>query len=158
MTTTAQLALLQAFENAPEQWVAERSMEVSTVYAYHGDFTPEPSLMRFFAVNTAKETSVMPGGLGILDNGLGEKDIWVLSERPVANFSLLAPAGQSITPSRAGGDLPSRAAENLFRLGRALSASNMMARIARGIAVRLSDESWMDMPELPWILKAGLTD
>ena len=54
--------------------------------------------------------------------------------------------------------MPSRAAENLFRLGRALSASNMMARIARGIAVRLSDESWMDMPELPWILKARLTD
>ena len=158
MTTTAQLALLQAVENAPEQWVAERSMEVSTVYAYHGEFTPAVSLMRFFAVNTANGTSVMPGGLGILDNGLGEKDIWVLSENPVANFSLLAPASQAITPSRAGGDLPSRAAENLFRLGRALSSSNMMARIARGIAVRLSDESWMDMPELPWILKAGLTD
>ena len=177
MTTTAQLALLQTVENAPEQWVAERSMEVSTVYAYRGEFTPAVSLMRFFAVNTTNETSVMPGGLGIFkfadsnatndasastvcakNEYLGEKDIWVLSERPVANFSLLAPAGQSITPSRAGGDLPSRAAENLFRLGRALSSSNMMARIARGIAVRLSDESWMDMPELPWILKAGLTD
>ncbi len=177
MTTTAQLALLQAVENAPEQWAVEKSMEVSTVYAYRGEFTPAVSLMRFFAVNTAKETSVMPGGLGIFkfaesnatsdasgsmvcakNEYLGEKDIWVLSENPVANFSLLAPASQAITPSRAGGDLPSRAAENLFRLGRALSASNMMARIARGIAVRLSDESWMDMPELPWILKAGLTD
>ncbi len=177
MTTTAQLALLQAVENAPEQWVAERSMEVSTVYAYHGEFTPAVSLMRFFAVNSANETSVMPGGLGIFkfadsnatndasastvcakNEYLGEKDIWVLSENPVANFSLLAPASQAITPSRAGGDLPSRAAENLFRLGRALSSSNMMARIARGIAVRLSDESWMDTPELPWILKAGLTD
>ncbi len=158
MTTTAQLALLQAVEESPEQWVAEKAMNLATVYAYRGEFTPAIALMRLFAVNTAKETSVMPGGLGILDNGLGEKDIWVLSEKTVANFSLLAPAGQSITPSRAGGDLPSRAAENLFRLGRDLSASNMMARIARGIAVRLSDESWMDMPELPWILKAGLTD
>ena len=177
MTNTAQLALLQAVDNAPDQWVAERSMEVSTVYAYRGEFTPAVSLMRFFAVNTTKGTSVMPGGLGIfkftesnatsaasvptgctVSEELGEKDIWVLSENPVANFSLLAPAGQAITPSRAGGDLPSRAAENLFRLGRALSSSNMMARIARGIAVRLSDESWMDMPELPWILKAGLTD
>ena len=178
MTTTAQLALLQAIENAPEEWVAERAMNLPTVYAYRGALTPAISLMRFFAVNTANETAVMPGGLGIFrfaDTGavantasisrvcsanevLGEKDIWVLSESPVANFSLLAPAGQAITPSRAGGDLPSRAAESLFRLGRALSASNMMARIARGIAVRLSDESWMDMPELPWILKAGLTD
>jgi uncharacterized circularly permuted ATP-grasp superfamily protein/uncharacterized alpha-E superfamily protein len=178
MTTTAQLALLQAIENAPEEWVAERAMNLATVYAYRGALTPAVSLMRFFAVNTANETAVMPGGLGIFrfaDTGaaantasisrvcsanevLGEKDIWVLSESPVANFSLLAPAGQAITPSRAGGDLPSRAAESLFRLGRALSASNMMARIARGIALRLSDESWMDMPELPWILKAGLTD
>ncbi len=192
MTTTAQLALLQAIENAPEQWVAEKNMEVSTIYAYRGEFSPAVSLMRFFAVNTTNGTSVMPGGLGIfkfaesnatsaasvsgaptcatvtsaagismacaVGEELGEKDIWVLSENPVANFSLLAPASQAITPSRAGGDLPSRAAENLFRLGRALSSSNMMARIARGIAVRLSDESWMDMPELPWILKAGLTD
>jgi uncharacterized circularly permuted ATP-grasp superfamily protein/uncharacterized alpha-E superfamily protein len=179
MTTTAQLALLQAVEEAPEQWVAEKSIDVATVYTYretpqnaaqsnaaHSDsgktdgpeFTQAVAKMRFFAVNTASETVVMPGGHGILDDGLGEKDIWVLSEKPVANFSLLAPASQTITPSRASGNLPSRAAENLFRLGRDLSASNMMARIARGIAVRLSDESWMDMPELPWILKAGLSD
>jgi len=183
MTTTAQLALMQAVEEAPEQWVAERAMEVSTIYAYREksdgpNFVPAVSLMRFFAVNTKTETSVMPGGLGIFQfadkpnatssaifakahvvgENFGEKDIWVLSESPVANFSLLAPAGQAITPSRASGNLPSRAAENLFRLGRALSSSNMMARIARGIAVRLSDESWMDMPELPWILKAGLSD
>ena len=161
MTATAQLALLQAIEEAPEQWVAEKAMEVATVYTYresNQDFTQVAAKMRFFAVNTNAKTSVMPGGLGILGDGLGEKDIWVLSENPVANFSLLAPAGQAITPSRASGNLPSRAAENLFRLGRALSSSNMMARIARGIAVRLSDESWMDMPELPWILKAGLSD
>lgn len=186
MTTTAQLALLQAIENSPEQWVAEKSVDLATVLAHRpGDVSssasiePAVSLMRFFAVNTAKETSVMPGGLGIfqfidknlansaaasiskahiLERDVGEKDIWVLSERPVAHFSLLAPADQAITPSRAGGDLPSRAAENLYRLGRDLSASNMMARIARGIAVRLSDESWTEMPELPWILKAGLSD
>lgn len=163
MTTTAQLALLQAIEEAPEQWVAEKSIDIATVYTYREtpdgpNFVPAVSQMRFFAVNSASEITVMPGGLGILDDGLGEKDIWVLSEKPVANFSLLAPASQTITPSRASGNLPSRAAENLFRLGRDLSASNMMARIARGIAVRLSDESWMDMPELPWILKAGLSD
>ena len=178
MTSTAQLALMQAVEEAPEQWIAEKAMDVATVYAYRDssptkrsearlssnekssspEFTQAVSLMRFFAVNTKTETAVMPGGLGIMGNGIGEKDIWVLSESPVPNFSLLAPAGQAITPSRASGNLPSRAAENLFRLGRDLSASNMMARIARGIAVRLSDESWMDMPELPWILKAGLSD
>ncbi len=195
MTTTAQLALLQSIEEAPEQWVAEKAIDVATVYTYREpspnanpvhtthseskkadkpEFTQAIARMRFFAVNTMNanfgsanssdanpaitETTVMPGGLGILDDGLGEKDIWVLSEKPVANFSLLAPASQTITPSRASGNLPSRAAENLFRLGRDLSASNMMARIARGIAVRLSDESWIDMPELPWILKAGFSD
>ena len=190
-TPTAQLALLQELENAPDQWVAEKAMNLATVYAYrdsdkkkdYPESAPAISLMQFFAVNTANETSVMPGGLGIFrfaetdsktgamhastadiskvcteGDDFGEKDIWVLSESPVANFSLLKPADQSITPSRAGGDLPSRAAENLFRLGRDLSASNMMARIARGIAIRLSDESWMDMPEIQWILKAGLSD
>lgn len=180
MTTTAQLALLQTIENTPEEWVAERSVDVATDYGYrNGEVDQAIALMRFFAVNTKSGTSVMPGGLGIfqfidkskqesaaakiskahiLEDEVLEKDIWVLSERPVANFSLLAPADQAIMPSRAGGDLPSRAAENLYRLGRDLSASNMMARIARGIAVRLSDESWTEMPELSWILKAGLAD
>ncbi len=174
MTSTAQLALLQTLEENPEAWIAERYVEVSTVPAYKdGKFVTAKASMRIFAVNTMQGTSVMPGGLGMFqlvdgsratsaaepaDKEIGEKDIWVLSERPVANFSLLAPADQVVMPSRAGGDLPSRAAENLFRLGRDLSASNMMARIARGIAVRLSDESWMEMPELPWILKAGISD
>ena len=185
MTTTAQLALLQSIESAPEEWVAEKVMEVSTVNAYcdsSREFMPAVSLMRFFAVNTSKdrndETSVMPGGLGVFQfvqndsaanticfakvctvgDVLFEKDVWVLSEKPVQSFSLLAPADQAITPSRASGNLPSRAAENLFRLGRDLSATNMMARIARGVAVRLSDESWMDMLEIPWILNAGLSD
>ena len=136
MTSTAQLALMQTIEDAPEQWVAEKAIDVATVYAYRDsspasraearlsnsekanslEFTQAVSLMRFFAVNTKTETAVMPGGLGIMGKGLGEKDIWVLSESPVANFSLLAPAGQAITPSRASGNLPSRAAENLFRL------------------------------------------
>lgn len=174
MTSTAQLALLQTLEENPEAWIAERYVEVSTVPAYKdGKFVTAKASMRIFAVNTMQGTSVMPGGLGMFqlvdgslatsaaepaDKEVGEKDIWVLSERPVPNFSLLAPADQVVMPSRAGGDLPSRAAENLFRLGRDLSASNMMARIARGIAVRLSDESWMEMPELPWILKAGISD
>ena len=159
MTTTAQLALLQAIEEAPKQWVAEKSIDVATVYTYretpqnaaqsnaaHNDsgktggpeFTKAVAKMRFFAVNTKNvnmanenaatinsanahaattETMVMPGGLGILGDGLGEKDIWVLSEKPVANFSLLAPASQTITPSRASGNLPSRAAENLLGWG-----------------------------------------
>lgn len=172
MTTTAQLALIQSIEENPEAWEAERDLETTIIPAYKdGKFVPAKASMRFFAVNTTEGTCVMPGGLGMIqienenvkantaeafDKEIGEKDIWVLSEKNVPNFSLLAPADQPVRPSRAGGDLPSRAAENLFRLGRNLSASNMMARIARGIAVRLSDESWMEMPELQMLLKAGI--
>lgn len=174
MTTTAQLALLQTIESHPDEWEAEQYLNVKKTIAYRDEnFVPAKASMRFFAVNTTDGTTVMPGGLGLfqVEDGtmavsaaepankeIGEKDIWVLSEKPVANFSMLAPANQPIMPSRAGGDLPSRAAEKLFRLGRNLSATNMKARIARGIASRLSDESWMEMPELQLIMKAGIAD
>lgn len=167
LTVTGQLSLLQAIEENPESYVAELSLDsVMVPVLRNGALAAAEVSMRFFSVNTPTETSVMPGGFGSFkvpgnfgESLLsGEKDIWVLAEHPVANFSLLAPADLAVTPSRAGGDLPSRAAENLYKLGRALAAANAMARIARSIAVRLSDEAWTEMPELHWLLKAGISD
>lgn len=167
LTVTGQLSLLQAVEENPEAYVAEENIAASTAPVYRNDsWVPAEVSMRFFSVNTPEGTSVMPGGYGMFkvcakpgEVALsGEKDIWVLAEKPVTNFSLLAPADSVVTPSRAGGDLPSRAAENLYKLGRYLASASSMARVARSIAVRLSDESWTEMPELPWLLRAGVSD
>src|ERR1019366_872166 len=117
---------------------------------------------------TAEENGflLMPGGLTrvtasaetmvvSLQKGGGSKDTWVLSDTPVSDFTLLRPAGQNLPLSRAGNDLPSRAADNLFWLGRYVQRAEDMVRLLRGILVRLTEKSGIaDVPELPTLLKA----
>src|SRR5476651_71441 len=116
---------------------------------------------------TANENTfmLMPGGLTrvtasaetmvvSLQKGGNSKDTWVLSDAPVSDFTLLRPAGQTIELSRGGNDLPSRAADNLFWLGRYVQRAEDLVRLLRGIFVRLTEKAGLaDVPELPALLK-----
>ncbi len=104
--------------------------------------------------------TVMPGGLTrfsaspdslivSMQRGGGSKDTWVLSGGPVDPFSLLPPAGQPVDITRAGGDLPSRVADNLYWLGRYMERGEGLVRLARGITIRLTDQNFDSSPELP---------
>jgi uncharacterized alpha-E superfamily protein len=104
--------------------------------------------------------TVMPGGLTrfsatqdslivSMQRGGGSKDTWVLSGGPVDQFSLLPPAGQPVDITRAGGDLPSRVADNLYWLGRYMERAEGLVRLARGITIRLTDQNFDSSPELP---------
>lgn len=167
MPPTAQLALLRKIEAEPRAWTAESRVELDKAPVWHERNWMEAKLKcRFFMLNGPDGTSVLPGGLCACSETAGaellaarwQKDVWVLSETPPAAFTLLAPADEPVTSTRAGGDLPSRAAENLYRLGRALAAVDIQGRLARGLAVRLSDETWTDLPELPRLLKAAVSE
>lgn len=117
---------------------------------------------------TAHENSflLMPGGLTrvtasaetmvvSLQKGGGSKDTWVLTEGPVSDVSLLPPAGQNVELTRAGNDLPSRAADNLFWLGRYVQRAEDLVRLLRGVLVRLTEKAGLaDVPELPTLLQA----
>jgi uncharacterized circularly permuted ATP-grasp superfamily protein/uncharacterized alpha-E superfamily protein len=117
---------------------------------------------------TAHENSflLMPGGLTrvtasaetmvvSLQKGGGSKDTWVLTEGPVSDVTLLPPAGQTVELTRAGNDLPSRAADNLFWLGRYVQRAEDLVRLLRGVLVRLTEKAGLaDVPELPTLLQA----
>ncbi len=70
----------------------------------------------------------MPGGLVrvagaegpvvSMQSGGHSKDAWVLWDEPVDTFSMLRPRHQPVELRRGSTDLPSRAADNLFWLGR----------------------------------------
>jgi uncharacterized alpha-E superfamily protein len=108
----------------------------------------------------------MPGGLSratasadtmvvSMQQGGGSKDTWVLSDGPVQEFSLLSLSLQPVELSRAGNDLPSRAADNLFWLGRYAERAEGAVRLLRGILLRLTDETGLaGVPELPHLLRA----
>ena len=73
-----------------------------------------------------------------MGEGVRSADVWVLSEGPVEHISLL-PTNESVHIRRLMGLLPSRAADNLFWLGRYLERAEATLRLIRCLAGRLID-------------------
>jgi uncharacterized alpha-E superfamily protein len=90
-----------------------------------------------------------------MQKGGGSKDTWVLSDGPVDHFSLLPAAVKPVELRRDGGDLPSRSADDLYWLGRHIERVECKVRLARGLLIRLTDQSSpAEVPELPLLLDA----
>lgn len=99
--------------------------------------------LRVFAVATPNGYRVMPGGLTrvagdgdarviAMQRGGRSKDTWVLSEGPVnASFSLLSSTVTADDLVTSRGNVPSRAAENLFWFGRYGERCDAAARTLR---------------------------
>ncbi|MET0343058.1 MAG: circularly permuted type 2 ATP-grasp protein [Polyangiales bacterium] len=150
--TVEQRAELRArIEAQPRKYVIQERMRASTTPLLRERvLTPAALSMRCFAVAGRDDFVVMPGGLSrVADKragtemsmqlGAGSKDTWVLSDGPVTSFSLLPPVDRPIALSRGGSDLPSRAADDLYWLGRYAERAESLARLARVVASRLSE-------------------
>jgi uncharacterized alpha-E superfamily protein len=123
-------------------------------------------VIRSFLAASDSHYAFMPGGLTriaavadtlvvSMQKGGGSKDTWILSEGPVSTFSLLPTTVQPVELSRDGGDLPSRAADNLFWLGRYVDRVESIVRLIRGILIRSTDQPGLtEVPEIPALLRA----
>jgi uncharacterized alpha-E superfamily protein len=152
MTAGERAELLAAITARPMDYVAQEHASPSTTPLIDkGVMTPRTVVLRCYAVSTGRrDYAVMPGGLArvaaagggaevSIQQGANAKDVWVLSTEPVSTFSLLPPASRPLSLSRGGGDLPSRAADNLYWLGRYAERAESIARLARVIRARLAD-------------------
>ena len=81
-----------------------------------------------------------------LQKGGGSKDTWVLSDGPVNQVTLLPHRLHAGELSRAGHDLPSRIADDLFWLGRYVQRA---ASVARLVAVRVQPTRGSQHPGPP---------
>ncbi|HEX3695479.1 MAG TPA: circularly permuted type 2 ATP-grasp protein [Polyangia bacterium] len=147
--------LLARVAAAPARFVAQERIFPSTTPLMNGDqLIPRQMIIRSFLVARGDGSGydVMPGALSLIAGGpdeheismqagAGSKDTWVVSGGPVSTFSLLPPSSQPIALSRGGGDLPSRVADNLFWLGRYAERAEAIARLARTICLRLSEQT-----------------
>jgi uncharacterized circularly permuted ATP-grasp superfamily protein/uncharacterized alpha-E superfamily protein len=151
----------------PRDFVGQEQLELSTAPVLaDGHLLPRRFVFRAFLAAAGDSFVVMPGGLTrtaagpdslvvSMQQGGGSKDTWVLSAGPVSSFSLLPPFGGPLALSRGGGDLPSRAADNLHWLGRYVERAEGCVRLLRGILVRLTEKSGLaEVPELPALLRA----
>ena len=115
----------------------------------HGRLVPRPFTLRVYAAATANGWTVMPGGFcrvsqqadaRAISVGLESKSVgvWVLGDTPAEAVSLL-PGKDETRIVRVLGNLPSRAADNLFWTGRYLERAEATLRIIRCLYNRLNE-------------------
>ncbi len=162
--TQAQKAdMLAEIRRNPRHFVAQEQLTPATTPVLaEGGFEPRHMQIRVqIAATGADSYAVMPGGLArfsascdtlvvSMQEGGGSKDTWVLADGPVDTLSLLPPTGQNIVINRGGNDLSSRAADNLFWLGRYMERAEGLTRITRGILLRTANQAAGKVsPEIP---------
>ena len=125
-------------------YVAQEVVRLSTTPVWEsGRLVPRPFVLRVYAAATPEGWRIMPGGFCriaaegdvravSMGEGAESADVWVLGEKPVAAATLL-PADGSVRIRRVAGLLPSRAADNLFWLGRYLERVEATLRIVRSL-------------------------
>lgn len=153
-----------AIQAAPHTFMARAPICPSATPAWRpSGAATRYTVMRLFACATDQGFAIMPGGLAITapdvasltadcPERLQSKDIWVLSEQPVAPFSLMGGLQTATAVSR-GSDLPSRVADHLLWLGRYLERAEGLVRLLRSVFRRLSGEARpAEIPELSFLL------
>lgn len=131
-------------------YVGQEVVQLSTTPVWEDDrLAPRPFALRVFAAATPDGWRVMPGGFCRVSDrldvravsmgqGAQSADVWVLADQPIENSTLL-PTSDAIEIVRMLGDLPSRAADNLFWMGRYLERAEATLRLVRSLCNRLTD-------------------
>lgn len=132
------------------QLVGQEMVTLSTTPVFeNGCLVPRPMTIRVFLARTPQGWQVMPGGFGRIGAGadasaiaMGQggtvADVWVVSDNPVEPVSMLAPQDTPFERAQLG-PLPSRAADNLFWLGRYVERTEGILRLVRAYHSRLDD-------------------
>ncbi|MEZ5841107.1 MAG: circularly permuted type 2 ATP-grasp protein [Hyphomicrobiales bacterium] len=136
--------------------VAQETMTCSTSPAFaNGVLEPRPMSLRVFLARTQNGWQAMPGGFArvggssdsamlSMQRGGFVADVWVVSERPVQAETMLHPRPAFVRSEH--NVLPSRAADNLFWLGRYVERTENMVRLLRAYNVRLAEAYLTDSP------------
>ena len=145
--------MITRLRERPYEFAGQELVDLSTVPVWSQDsLTPRRVVLRVFLAASGDSWLAMPGGLArvspaldtpvvSMQRGGGSKDTWVLSNGPVDVFTLQHPRDQPVDLNRGEGtDLPSRAADHLFWLGRYAERCEHLARVLRCILIRLTGE------------------
>ncbi len=155
-----ELADLRArLERDGAAFAAQEAVTLSTTPVYaHGRLQPRPMALRVFAARTRDGWRVMPGGFArightndptaiAMQRGGQAADVWIVGNGPVKQETLL-PTDQTPPQRYRGGNLPSRAAENMLWLGRYSERLEGLIRILRAYHVRLAEATDPSLPLL----------
>jgi uncharacterized circularly permuted ATP-grasp superfamily protein/uncharacterized alpha-E superfamily protein len=153
MDTEARRQLAARIEAAPEEFIAQEQIAVSTAPVRTDEgVLPRHIVLRVFAGWDGHSYSVLPGGLTrvsmeasspvvSMQGGGGSKDTWVLSRAEESSVLRPLPGSDDAElPVQAISPLPSRQADNLFWLGRYAERVEGGVRLIRSLSPSLSGE------------------
>jgi uncharacterized circularly permuted ATP-grasp superfamily protein/uncharacterized alpha-E superfamily protein len=156
----------QRLQREPWAWVAQEKISRSGVPVWtDSGIRCGHVALRAFLVEDEQRWHLMPGGLiriapdaGPMQlsvaGGDSSKDLWVLAEGRVEAVTLLTPQDQPAELRRTTALFPSRVADNLFWLGRALDRCDFLARLVRALAERLAGEGGAEATEIRFLTRA----
>lgn len=146
----AKAELMERIAERGIDYVGQEVVHLSTTPVWNeGRLTPRPFVLRVYAAATPEGWKIMPGGFArvsdrndaravAMGEGVQSADVWMIADKPVVMTTLL-PTDDNIRIRRIMGSLPSRAADNLFWLGRYLERAEATLRLIRCLAGRLLD-------------------
>jgi uncharacterized circularly permuted ATP-grasp superfamily protein/uncharacterized alpha-E superfamily protein len=161
--------LAEVLKSAGRNLVGQEAVTLSTTPAYeNGELVARPMCIRISLGRTKDGWAVMPGGYARISAGDDAKalamqrggkvaDVWVTSSKPVQTPSLLSHAAKAFKRGSTHEILPSRAADNLFWVGRYVERSEQNMRLFRAYYARISDGAGHD-DQLTTYLRARLMD
>jgi len=162
MTNEEKLELVARLRADGEQFAAQEAVTLSTMPVYvDGRLEPRPVTLRAFAVRTDQGWKIMPGGFArvgagtdtmaiAMQKGGHAADVWIVGAEPVEHRSLL-PAEDDTAGAKLAAVLPSRAADNLYWLGRYIERADSLARVLRAYNGRLAESPDPRNPVIPAI-------
>ncbi|MCO5073632.1 MAG: circularly permuted type 2 ATP-grasp protein [Rhizobiaceae bacterium] len=155
----AAVALQTMSDRSGSLLVAQEAVTLSTTpVMLDGKLRPRPASLRIFLARTSGGWQVMPGGFArigktsdpsamAMQHGGSVADVWVVSDQPVKPDTMLpAETAPYVRPQL--GSLPSRAADNLFWLGRYVERAEATLRLLRAYHTRLAEAGFAETPLL----------
>jgi uncharacterized circularly permuted ATP-grasp superfamily protein/uncharacterized alpha-E superfamily protein len=152
---------------APEEYTVQAYMPLSQMPTWKTEaarerIAPRSLMLRVFAVSDGPGSwRVLPGGLtriagadreiASMQRGGSSADTWVMTEGEVDATSLLQHEHPASPIGHRRGIVTSRAAENLFWLGRYTERTENTARLAKLTLQSLNGEDQSSQPLLAWV-------
>ncbi|MEX0350574.1 MAG: circularly permuted type 2 ATP-grasp protein [Paracoccaceae bacterium] len=133
--------------------VGQEAVTLSTTPAWvEGRLLPRPMSVRVFAARTQTGWTFLPGGYArigrtgdatalSMQRGGSVADVWIVRDKPVPEETLLDSGNFRREET---GTLPSRAADNLYWLGRYVERTEGAVRLLRAYHLRLAEASTPD--------------
>ncbi|MGE4243556.1 circularly permuted type 2 ATP-grasp protein [Ramlibacter sp.] len=151
----------------PVDYTVQAYLPLSQMPTWKGEaasdrIVPRSLILRVFAVSDGKNGwRVLPGGLtrvataeheiASMQRGGSSADTWVMTEGEVDPTSLLRHEHPAVEIAHRNRAVTSRAAENLFWLGRYTERTENTARLARLVLESINGEDQSSQPLLAWL-------